>query len=223
MVDDSIHYVVRSTYVLYFLPLAAEGQTRSLWSTIINQVHITVAKKKRRSSIDGQGARKEAARQGKTVKPGGGEPVPEGAAADGAPPHGLRDDPAEAEPQLRGEHPQPQPRLAAACCFAGGGGGGAAGGGGPPTQHAGCPAVEHQAYPHGHRDGVDPVQRPRPEPEPLGGEQPRHVSPLTSLWLSRFYIVWHPSMPINNMPYCRAYGWDLRPKKKKNRHHPRDD
>jgi len=100
----------------------------------------------------------------KTVRPGG-EPVPEGAAADGAPPHGLRDDPAEAEPQLRREHPQPQPRLAA--CFAGGGG---------PSQHAGRPAVEHQAYPHGHRDGVDPVQRPRPEPDTLGGEQPRHVS-----------------------------------------------
>jgi hypothetical protein len=37
------------------------------------------------------------------------EAVFEGAAVDGAPPHGQRQDPVEAEPELRREHPEPRP------------------------------------------------------------------------------------------------------------------
>ena len=87
----------------------------------------------------------------------GGEPVLEGAAADGAPPHGLRDDPVEAEPQLRRQHPQPR-RLPRA-----------------GRRDVRRPVAEHQAYPREHRDGVEPVQRPA-APELLRGEHPLHLS-----------------------------------------------
>jgi len=38
-----------------------------------------------------------------------GEPAGEGAAVDGAPPHGQRQHPVEAEPELGGGEPQPRP------------------------------------------------------------------------------------------------------------------
>ncbi|KAJ1290095.1 hypothetical protein BS78_02G216300, partial [Paspalum vaginatum] len=66
-----------------------------------------------------------------------GEPILEGVAADGAPPHGLRDDPVEAEPQLRREHPQPRRP---------------AGAGRRDMRHS---AAEQHAYPHEHSDGVE--------------------------------------------------------------------
>jgi len=72
----------------------------------------------------------------------GGEPVHEGAAADGAPAHGLRDDPVEGEPQLRREHPQPRRPAGAG------------------SRDVRRPVAEQQAYPQEHRDGVEPVERP---------------------------------------------------------------
>ena len=84
-----------------------------------------------------------------------GEPVLERAAADGAPPDGLRDDPVDGEPELRRRHPQPRRPP-----FAGG-------------RHARRPVVEHQQYPGGHRRRLHPVHRPaahllrREQPPPL--------------------------------------------------------
>jgi hypothetical protein len=70
----------------------------------------------------------------------GGEPVLEGAAADGAPAHGLRDDPVEAEPELRPEHAQPH-RLTAA-----------------GRRHLRRPVAQRQPDAGEHRGGVEPVQ-----------------------------------------------------------------
>nr|TKW33664.1 hypothetical protein SEVIR_2G254225v2 [Setaria viridis] len=57
-------------------------------------------------------------------------PVLEGSSSDGAPLHRLRDDPVEAKPQLRHQHPQPR-RPA---------------GPGAGSRDVCCPVVEHQAY-----------------------------------------------------------------------------
>lgn len=87
----------------------------------------------------------------------GGEPVGEGAASDGAPAHGLRDDPVEGEPELRREHPQPRRRLAG---------------------DVRRPVVEHQAYPREHRRGLHPVQRPAPQL--VRAKQPLHHHHLST-------------------------------------------
>ena len=88
----------------------------------------------------------------KLINEPGGEPVDEGAAADGAPAHGLRDDPVEGEPQLRREHPQPRRPAGAG------------------SRDVRRPVAEQQAYPQEHGDGVEPVQGPATVL--LRGEQP---------------------------------------------------
>jgi hypothetical protein len=90
----------------------------------------------------------------------GGEPVLEGAAADGAPAHGLRDDPVEAEPELRPEHAQPH-RLTAA-----------------GRRHLRRPVAQRQPDAGEHRGGVETVQS-LGAPDTLRREQPlRRLSRL---------------------------------------------